>query len=501
MSKPVFSLAYTSCRPSYIQKVVDEWRSKAADPDQVEIVIAVDGGNKACINVARSIEGAVVVIQPEAPFNCVRGWNAAADKTTGDVIIAIADDFTPPMHWDAQLKNLPVTDWINGEHIVHVEDGYVHNIAVLSILTRKRFERYGYLFYPRYESMFVDTEFTEVAYRDGVVIQAKHLLFEHVHPDAGKRVRDEHDNNHSSRARWQRGEMLFNLRKASNFPVDEGPKAGQVQAPNADRYAVYFQATKDDFCLFEVCKRLFDEGVRDFFFSIPSEYWSGRVTPPDEIAQVVSIAGQLNALGATAQHKVFKVENFRFEGDNRLAVETRVRNDSLNWIRKQGFQHILVVDGDELFPYGLLKMIQDCVRDFQPSSISVPMVPVVGLPGFPVDKATDRALAYISGSASFFCCRTPATPAQYLNGLPIFHFTATRRTMDEIILKHRESGHYDDPDYDFEGWIKNTLPNIKPGLENIHMYRNFQIWPSIRNWKRGEYEQIPASLKPFLAQP
>ncbi len=501
-----FSLAYTSCRKDCIANVVNEWISKAANPSDIEIVIAVDGISPGCINAAQLVPGAKVVIQAESPHNCVRGWNLAADHTSGKVIIAIADDFSPPQNWDQELLNLPVPNWIDGEWVVHTEDGYVHNIAVLSILTRKRFERYGYLFYPLYESMFTDTEFTEVAYRDGVVIQAKHLLFEHMHPDCRKRPRDNFDNNHSSKERWNRGEMLFNYRRASNFPVDEGPKAGQVEivataSDPSERYAAYIQATKDDFCLYEVCKRLFDEGIRDFFFSVPSEYWSGRVTPVDEIAQVTAVQAQVIALGAQAQHKIFEISKYRFPGDTRLAVETRVRNDSLNWVRRQGFKHVLVVDGDELFPIGGLKMMQDHVREFKPEAISLPMIPVVGLPGYPIDRASDRAVTYMAATSSFFNCRTPATPAYFLNGLYVFHFTGTRRTMEEIIVKHRESGHYDDADYDFEGWIKNTLPNIKPGLKNVHMYKPHQIWPSIRNWTKNEYSSIPDSLRPYLARP
>jgi hypothetical protein len=116
---------------------------------------------------------------------------------------------------------------MDNPHVVHVEDGYVHNLFVLAILTRKRYEQFGYIFYPGYESMFCDTEFTEVSYRDSVVIPATNLLFEHIHCDCGKRVRDIHDKEHSSKDRWNRGEMLFNYRKDLGFPLDDGPMAGK----------------------------------------------------------------------------------------------------------------------------------------------------------------------------------------------------------------------------------------------------------------------------------
>lgn len=488
-----------------IAPAVDLWLSRADFPERIEVVISLDGGNHAAIAAAKAIAGAKVVIQPEPPFNCVRGWNAAAAATTGKVIINMADDFQPPQSWDRQLLELNPPNWIEGEYVIHTEDGYVHDIAVLGILTRKRYEKFGYTLYPQYESMFSDTEFTEVAYRDGVVINAKHILFEHMHCDCGKRPKDDHDRVHGGQERWQRGEMLFNYRKGTGFPIDDGPRAKIVDEKRVEgaeiRFAVYTQATKDDFCLLEVCQRAFEEGVKDFFFCVPDEYWSGNPTPLEEIAQVRKIADEMEKIGASVNFQVFDVSKYRFAGDSRIAVETRVRNDSLSWIRRAGFEHILIMDGDELWTKGLIDKVRDAVLTSKPACISAPMIPVVGLPGYPIEKASDRAVVYIDGVSSFRECRSPAVEHFQLNNGIIVHFTACRKTMQEIIDKHRASGHYDDPEYAFEDWIKNTLPNLKPGWKGAHMYRRYQIWPLVRNWTLTEIAQIPASLHAYLGQP
>jgi len=52
----------------------------------------------------------------------------------------------------------------------------------MPILSRVRYNRYGHVLYPLYESMFSDNDFLAVARRDKVVIEAKHLLFPHMHP-------------------------------------------------------------------------------------------------------------------------------------------------------------------------------------------------------------------------------------------------------------------------------------------------------------------------------
>jgi hypothetical protein len=70
--------------------------------------------------------------------------------------------------------------------------------------------------------------------------------------------------------------------------------------------------------------------------------------------------------------------------------------------------------------------------------------------------------------------------------------------MKEIVEKHLNSGHYGDSDYDFDGWIKNVLPKIKPGLRNVHMFKRYQIWPIVRNWRLDELEDIPLTLHQYL---
>jgi hypothetical protein len=499
--EPIFSLSYTSCRADSILPAVKMWLDRADHPETIEVVICVDGNSQDCMEAARAVTGAKVIVQPDPPYNCVRGWNLAATQTTGKVIVNMADDFSPPLHWDTLLLGLNPPGWIDGEYVVHVASGYVEDIPVLSILTRKRYERFGYVFYPSYESMFCDTELGTVAYRDGVVIEAKHLLFEHMHCDCGKRAKDEHDVVHGSKDRWNRGEMLFNYRKQTGFPIDEGPKANvdNPARPSAEiRFAVYIQATKDDFCLYEVCRRMMDEGAKDFFFCVPDEYWSGKVTPMEDIAQVRAIADRITQEGANSHFQVFDVSQYRFPGDSRIAVETRLRNDTLGWIRRSGFQHILVVDGDELWVKGLLDKVKDVVQTSKPTCISAPLIPVVGHPGYPVHQASDRAVVYIDGTTTFRECRSPATEHFLLNNGIVIHFTACRKTLQEVIDKHRASGHYDDPEYDFEGWIKNVLPNLKPGWQGAHMYRRYQIWPLVRNWADEEIEHIPESLRQYL---
>lgn len=516
MKQPMFSLVYTSVRPECIMPMVNEWIDKATDKEAMEVIVAIDANDQKSQKALDGVQCRVpfqVLIQPQPPFNCVKGWNLAAFKATGKVLVQLTDDIHPPDAWDAKLLALEPGSWVNMDAAIHVEDGYVHDIMVLAIITKIRYDRFGYLFYPEYESLFCDTELTEVAYRERKVLQAKHLLFEHKHPDCNKRERDEVDMVHASKERWNRGEMLFNFRRARGFPIDAGPRAvrpeeGFVKKAESPvpqklatdlRFCVYIQATRDDLCLMEVCERMKEEGVNDFFFSIPNEYWSGRPTPPEDIRAVQEIAARLKATGTNVEVMVHKVKTYRFPGDSRIAVETRVRNDALSVIRQKGFEHVLIVDGDELWKRGTLKLVHEIVVRYSPTSINCLMIPVVGCPGYPINGASDVAVVYVRSEVPFKQCRTPVGDQFRLQMAQVIHFTGTRRTMEETIRKHTDSGHFDDPDYDFEDFLKNKLPNIKPGMKNVHFYKKYQIWPEVRNWMAEEVSEIPQSLWPFLA--
>ena len=250
-----------------------------------------------------------------------------------------------------------------------------------------------------------------------------------------------------------------------------------------------------------------EEGIKTFFWSEPDEYWSGEPIEPQFAPELDAAAQSLQRQWGSKivlHRRKFHVKDYRLPKDSRIEVETRVRNDSLAWIRGQGYRHIIIVDGDELWLRGLLEQVKTYVEQGH-AAISTRMIPAIGLPSYPVDQATDVAVVYI-GHGDFKVCRSPHCRQTVIPMSRIVHFSGTRRTMEETITKHRRGGHYDDPDYDFETWIKHVLPSVKPGfvytwpngLQGVHMYKKWQIWPCVRHWRPEELAEIPDSLRRYL---
>lgn len=252
---PLFSILHTSARPDKWRQIYDAWMKAAVNPERVEYVLCVDerwGFRPGFTGYRAKME-----CTPEQPFGTrfgertgdrvvwntkrrcyVDGVNTAAQAATGRILIVNADDQWPCDGWDQQLwaeirLNYMIADHellLTRDFVVEVSTNtpseHERGILVMPILSRARYERLGYVFYPEYESMYADNEFCEHARQDAVVIDARHLVFPHRHPlfDASARVPGktwrETDEAYAAQNRdeaFTLGKRIFEYRKRIGF--------------------------------------------------------------------------------------------------------------------------------------------------------------------------------------------------------------------------------------------------------------------------------------------
>lgn len=194
MVAPLFSILHPSARPHKWREIYDAWIKAAAHPENVEYVLCADERwgftDDADLHFAR--------VHFKLVWNTMRrcyvdSVNLAAKASTGRILIVIADDQYPCEEWDERLlANLPDemcldkgVDW-SVEFVLQVSTGtpneHERGMIVMPILSRARYERLGYVFYPEYESMYADNDFYEHAKQDGCIIDARNLMFPHRHP-------------------------------------------------------------------------------------------------------------------------------------------------------------------------------------------------------------------------------------------------------------------------------------------------------------------------------
>lgn len=226
-TQPRFSILHTSARPDKWRAVYDAWIAAADRPEDVEYVLVVDerwGFER--------FEQPDTLLQhiESRPLNkvhwntgrrCyVEGVNLAAKHATGDILIVVADDQFPCEHWDAELR--PFADNL-GPHVAWAPTGtpseFERDIIVMPIMSRALYERWGYVMYPGYESMYSDNDLCEHARAEGVLIEMKHLpVFPHKHFlfTPGVQVDQAYEEQNRPQA-YQLGEALLRARRANGF--------------------------------------------------------------------------------------------------------------------------------------------------------------------------------------------------------------------------------------------------------------------------------------------
>lgn len=276
------------------------------------------------------------------------------------------------------------------------------------------------------------------------------------------------------------------------FGIEQFKRPARPHTPPRPRdFVAYMQVVKNDICLQSVCNELWNQGVEHFAFFQPSHYWSGEPVPEGYTAELEVVLEHLKKLGANVFLERTPLRPFwRTE---RIETETAYRNYCIEKLETLGFKHVLIVDGDELWIPGALNRVRQLVARGA-MAISAGMIPVVGIPAYPIEDSQDKATVYVKSSVRMRHCRAPNCPLLQIKDRLLYHFTGVRPTMSENIKKHERSGHYDDPKYDYKGWLNGGLQSVAPGKKNVHFYRTMQIWPSVRDWKPGEKERLPKEI-------
>lgn len=230
--QPRFSILHTSARPNAWRAVYDAWLAAADRPEDVEYVLVVDERwdfeKVAMTDSFSRIGRAFDKLVWNTGRRCyVEGVNIAAKHATGDILIVVADDQFPCEHWDAAITyEVAPPEYRNpasSEFVLWASTGtpdeFERRIIVMPIMSRALYERWGYVMYPGFESMYADNDLCEHARAEDVLIEAKHLpVFPHKHflftPGVELDAAYEAQNRPEA---YTKGEALLQLRRNIGF--------------------------------------------------------------------------------------------------------------------------------------------------------------------------------------------------------------------------------------------------------------------------------------------
>lgn len=181
---PTISLLHATYRRSTSPVHVKEFWLRAADqPQLIDYIFALDEDDFKTIT---ATDGHKRVVGPAlANVTAVRNWNAAAGVAVGDLLVVIADDLIPPLHWDSDLR------WIIG-HL----DPQIHAFSVKTaeagesgrrdllrhpVISRAFYQRFG-LFSDLFTGVFCDDDITLRALFHAAIVDGRALRLQHDHP-------------------------------------------------------------------------------------------------------------------------------------------------------------------------------------------------------------------------------------------------------------------------------------------------------------------------------
>jgi hypothetical protein len=239
------SVCYTSARPALIPGRVQAWLASAADAEAVEVVITVDAALAAHRDPLARLPRTRVFVNEGRPC-CVDGWNLAARKARGDILVQCSDDLHPPSGWDAAIRQR-LGDG-DATRVLAISDGFTARRDFLphAIMTRGYYNLFGYMFHDAYWSMWSDNELSAVAWGRRAVIDASDIRFFHDHGQIHDDVRARHESSLQTTgysAFCFRAQNGFRPWQFTGFGEEDGDSDG-IYSPNwRTRLARYWSAS------------------------------------------------------------------------------------------------------------------------------------------------------------------------------------------------------------------------------------------------------------------
>jgi glycosyltransferase involved in cell wall biosynthesis len=209
-----------------------KWIASATNPEAIQYVLSIDRDDpQKPIYLANFKDFHNHTIIQSLNKNVVDAMNSGARAATGDLIVCISDDFEPFIGWDAALINaidkeeqaLQVSDGITNkpDSSYVVKFGHMELIMTIPILTKKLYDRLGYIYYPAFSGMFADNDLAEACNSIGCLKQMPQIEFTHKHYTNGHAPYDATYARHNTALSWKIGESLIKKRRAEGFNLQQ----------------------------------------------------------------------------------------------------------------------------------------------------------------------------------------------------------------------------------------------------------------------------------------
>ena len=113
-----------------------------------------------------------------------RDVNEIKEKFNFDILVNFSDDMEFIEHsFDDIIRGKFFMFYPDTDGNIYFNDGFTgERLSTMSIIGRKYYDKFNYIYHPSYHSLWCDNEYTEVAKRSEKIIYFHERIFNHNHP-------------------------------------------------------------------------------------------------------------------------------------------------------------------------------------------------------------------------------------------------------------------------------------------------------------------------------
>ena len=151
----------------------------------------------------------------------IEAVNAGFDDLEYDIILLASDDMIPEVvGYDKIIRDYMNCHFPDGDGILHFNDGHHgEGLSTLSILGKKYYDRFGYIYHPEYKSLWCDVEYTRVAEKLEKKFYTNRIIIRHMHPFLHAHISSD-DLYAVNQTFHHSDEAIFRKREKNNFDLD-----------------------------------------------------------------------------------------------------------------------------------------------------------------------------------------------------------------------------------------------------------------------------------------
>jgi len=156
--------------------------------------------------------------------NKISAINDHVDEQEFDIVVCASDDMVPKAWgWDNEIAIAMKQNFPDLDGCVHFDDGNTNGeLITFSILGRKLYDHFGYIYHPDYKSLYCDDEFTQEVKRMNKEKYINKVIISHEHWSIEGSANHNQTDIAVQKTLYYSGrdQQVFNRRKELGFPKE-----------------------------------------------------------------------------------------------------------------------------------------------------------------------------------------------------------------------------------------------------------------------------------------